>query len=202
MASILVLFAHPLLEKSKVQSELLKSALHLPGVTVNDLYERYPDFDIDVKREQKLLSAHDIIIWQHPLYWYSAPPLLKQWLDLVLEHGWAYGKQGTALAGKKVFQVISSGGSLEAYQHGGYNQFPLRDYLRPFERTAGLCRMAYWPPYWVPGVYRMEAAHIKQYADQYRNLLTALTKDIFTEEEIEGLELMNHLLQHPLNNER
>lgn len=201
MASILVLFAHPLLEKSKVQTELLKGAMHLSGVTINDLYERYPDFDIDVKREQKLLSTHDIIIWQHPLYWYSAPPLLKQWQDLVLEHGWAYGKQGTALAGKKVFQVISSGGGPDAYRHGGYNKYALQEYLRPFERTAGLCRMVYWPPYWVPGVNRMETSQIKQYAEHYKNLLTALTKDIFAEEEIESLELMNHLIPHTLSNE-
>jgi glutathione-regulated potassium-efflux system ancillary protein KefG len=199
MANLLLLFAHPLLEKSKVQIELLKSAMHLPGVTVNDLYERYPDFDIDIIKEQKLLLEHDIIIWQHPLYWYSAPPLLKQWLDLVLEHGWAYGKQGTALTGKKVFQVISSGGSLEAYQHGGFNKYPVRDYLRPFERTAELCRMAYWPPYWVHGVHRMDALQIKQYAGHYKNLLTALTKDLFSDEEIENLELMNHLIPHPLS---
>ena len=194
MANLLLLFAHPLLEKSKVQRELLKSAQAVSGITVNDLYERYPDFDIDVKREQKLLLAHDIIIWQHPLYWYSAPPLLKQWQDLVLEHGWAYGKHGTALAGKKVFQVISSGGSMEAYQPGGYNQFSIRDYLRPFERTAGLCRMAYWPPYWVHGVHRMEAEQIRLYAEHYKNLLTALTRDIFSDEEIENLELMNQLI--------
>lgn len=199
MANLLLLFAHPLLEKSKVQIELLKSAMHLPGVTVNDLYERYPDFDIDIKREQKLLLAHDIIIWQHPLYWYSAPPLLKQWLDLVLEHGWAYGKLGTALTGKKVFQVISSGGGMDAYQQGGFNKYPVRDYLRPFERTAELCRMAYWPPYWVPGVHHMDPSQIKQYAGHYKNLLTALTKDIFSDEEIESLELMNHLIPHPLS---
>lgn len=200
MASILILFAHPLLEKSTVHRELLESALHIPGVTVNDLYDRYPDFDVDVRQEQKLLLAHDIIIWQHPLYWYSAPPLLKQWLDLVLEHGWAYGKHGTALAGKKVFQVISSGGGMEAYQQGSFNKYPISDYLRPFERTAELCRMAYWPPFWVHGVHCMEASVVKQYADQYRNLLIALTKDLFSDAEIEGLELMNHLIPHTLSN--
>jgi glutathione-regulated potassium-efflux system ancillary protein KefG len=197
MAKVLILFAHPLAEKSKVQIELLKSAATVPGVTINDLYERYPDFDLDVQREKKLLVAHDILIWQHPLYWYSAPPLLKQWQDLVLEHGWAYGKQGTALVGKKVFQVITSGGSQEAYAYGGYNKYPLRDYLRPFERTAELCRMAYWPPFWVPGVHRIEPSQVKLYAEQYKNVLTAMTKDIFSDEEIESLVLMNHLLSTP-----
>ena len=55
------------------------------------MYEKYPDFNIDVDYEKKLLEKNQIIIWQHPFYWYSAPPLLKQWIDLVLEFGWAYG---------------------------------------------------------------------------------------------------------------
>jgi glutathione-regulated potassium-efflux system ancillary protein KefG len=194
MAKVLILFAHPLLEKSNVHVELLKRAGEVPDVGINDLYERYPDFDIDVKREKDLLLAHDIIIWQHPLYWYSAPPLLKQWQDLVLEHGWAYGKQGTALTGKKVFQVISSGGGADAYRHGGYNKYPIQEYLRPFERTAELCRMQYWPPFWVPGVFRIDRETILQLGEQYHNLLTALTKEIFSNEEIERSHLMNHLV--------
>ncbi|HEV7330847.1 MAG TPA: NAD(P)H-dependent oxidoreductase [Flavisolibacter sp.] len=193
MANVLVLFAHPLLEKSRIHSELLKTAKLVNGVTINDLYDRYPDFDIDVEREKKLLLEHDIIIWQYPLYWYSCPPLLKQWLDLVLEHGWAYGKKGTALTGKKVFSVLSTGGSAEAYQPRGYNKYTIHDYLRPFERSAELCHMVYWPPYWVHSSHRMEASQIRQYAEQYKNLLTALTKDIFSEEEINSQQLMNQL---------
>lgn len=197
MSSILLLFAHPLLEKSRVHSELLKNAKTIEGVTVNDLYERYPDFDIDVYREKELLIHHDIIIWQHPFYWYSAPPLLKQWQDLVLEHGWAYGKKGTALEGKKVFNALTSGGSMQAYQEGGFNKYSIHDYLRPFERTAELCRMVYWPPYWIHGVHRMEVDAIKQYSEQYKNLLTALSKDIFSEEEISAQSLLNNLV--PIN---
>ncbi|RYY89260.1 MAG: NAD(P)H oxidoreductase, partial [Chitinophagaceae bacterium] len=79
MASILLLLAHPLLERSRVHCRLLDAARRVPGVHVQDLYERYPDFDVDVKAEQKLLLRHDIIIWQFPMYWYSIPPLLKQW---------------------------------------------------------------------------------------------------------------------------
>src|SRR5687767_4813346 len=144
MPQILILFAHPALEKSRVQYSLLKALTGLEGVTINDLYERYPDFDIDIRREKKLLMSHDIIVWQHPFYWYSSPALLKQWEDLVLEHGWAYGKNGTALAGKKVFSVLTSGGTFAAYQEGGLNKYTLHEYLKPFEQTANLCDMIYW----------------------------------------------------------
>ena len=127
MARVLILFAHPVLEKSRVHHSLLKAASGLQDITINDLYQNYPDFDIDVKKEKKLLLANDIIIWQHPFYWYSSPALLKQWQDLVLEHGWAYGKNGTALAGKKIFNVLTSGGTSKAYRQGGNNKYSIRE---------------------------------------------------------------------------
>ena len=92
---VLILFAHPALQKSRVNRRLVAAVQNLENVTINDLYEEYPDFSIDVKREQALLESHDIIIFQHPLYWYSCPALLKEWQDLVLEYGFAYGAQGT-----------------------------------------------------------------------------------------------------------
>lgn len=193
MSSVLILFAHPLFEKSRVQAELLKAALSVHGITINDLYQQYPDFDIDIDREKQLLLHHDIIIWQHPFYWYNAPAILKQWQDLVLEHGWAYGKHGNALAGKKVFNVLSSGGPFEAYQYGGYNKYTIHEFLRPFERTAGLCKMIYYPPFWVHGTHRLDEVGIKLYAAQYTNILAALSKDIFAEEEIVSKILMNDL---------
>ena len=197
MSRILVLFAHPAFEKSRVQHSLVKAISGLPEVLINDLYENYPDFDIDVRREKKLLLAHDIIIWQHPFYWYSSPALLKQWQDLVLEHGWAYGKNGTALAGKKIFNVFTSGGSAKAYKNGGYNKYPVHEYLKPLEQTANLCAMTYWPPFWVPGVHRMEISEIDQYSLQYRELLIGLRDEQIPEEEILKLPFFNHLF--PVN---
>lgn len=193
MSRILVLFAHPVLEKSRVQLSLLKAITGLENVTINDLYEQYPDFDIDVKKEKKLLLANDIIIWQHPFYWYSSPALLKQWQDLVLEHGWAYGKNGTALAGKKIFNVLTSGGSAKAYKKDGYNRYPIHEYLRPFEQTASLCDMIYWPPFWVPGVHRIEKLQIEKYSSQYRELLIGLRDEQINEEEILKLPFLNQL---------
>src|SRR5215204_4990920 len=197
MSRILVLFAHPALEKSRVQHSLLKAIAALPDVLINDLYENYPDFDIDVRKEKKLLLAHDIIIWQHPFYWYSSPALLKQWQDLVLEHGWAYGKNGTALTGKKVFNVLTSGGTSKAYKKGGYNRYAIHEYLRPFEQTANLCGMSYWPPFWIPGVHKMEKEKIDQYSTLYRELLIGLSDDQITEEEILKLPFLNQLF--PVN---
>ncbi len=97
---VLILFAHPALEKSRVNRRLAEAVQSLPGVTFNDLYQHYPDLDIDVEREQQLLVAHDVVVMQHPFYWYSSPAIIKEWQDLVLEFGFAYGPGGTALEGK------------------------------------------------------------------------------------------------------
>src|SRR5580765_295245 len=119
MKKILILFAHPAFEKSRVHKILLKHIRGLEGVYLNDLYENYPLFNIDVHREQELLLSHDIIVWQHPLYWYSGPAMLKQWIDQVLENGWAYGKSGHALEKKKIFNAITSGGGSGTYEANG-----------------------------------------------------------------------------------
>ena len=195
MRKILIIFAHPVLEKSRVHKRLLHYISQQPGITLNDLYENYPDFDIDVKREQELLAAHDIIIWQHPLYWYSAPALLKQWQDLVLEHGWAYGKNAYALKGKKVFNVITSGGSLTAYQREGYQQCTIHEVMKPYERTAELCRMTYLPPFWVAGTHKLELPQINEYGHKYNLLLQRLRQESLSDEEMMQASCLNDLIE-------
>lgn len=177
MARVLVIFAHPTLHKSRVQRQLIERAPRVEGVTVRDLYELYPDYDVDVKREQGPLEDHDVIVWQHPLYWYSTPPLLKQWIDLVLEHGWAYGSTGTALQGKRLLSVISAGGSATAYCEEGYNRFSVRQLLTPLEQTARLCGMEYLPPWVVFGTHRLELDAIREHAERYEELLRWLVAD-------------------------
>lgn len=177
MKRILIVFAHPALEKSRIHRRLLAALPDLPGITLNDLYERYPDFDIDVQGEQELLIQHDLIIVQHPMYWYSTPALLKQWQDLVLEHGWAYGSQGTALRGKEVLSVISTGGGPSAYQPDGLSRYTIRQLLTPLEQTFHLCGMIYRPPYLVQGTHRMTLADLEREVAAYRQLITALAND-------------------------
>lgn len=177
MTRVLILFAHPALEKSRIHRRLIREVAAVPGVTLNDLYECYPSFDVDVRREQELLLAHDLIIFQHPLYWYSTPALLKQWQDLVLEHGWAYGSTGTALRGKRMLSLISAGGRDDAYRREGYNRFTIPELLTPLEQTARLCGMEYLPPFVFFGGHRLTPDDIEGAGATYRRLLTALRDD-------------------------
>jgi glutathione-regulated potassium-efflux system ancillary protein KefG len=171
---VLILFAHPAFEKSRVHRALVAAARPLPGVTVHDLYEAYPDLDIDVQREQALLAAHDVIVFQHPFYWYSVPPMLKQWMDLVLEHGWAYGSTGRALEGKTLQVAMTAGGREQAYGPEGFNRFTFREFLVPVEATARLCRMTFNEPWVVPGTHAITPAGIAEVATSYTALLRRL----------------------------
>jgi glutathione-regulated potassium-efflux system ancillary protein KefG len=130
--------------------------------------------DVDVRREQELLSAHDVVVFQFPFYWYSTPPILKQWQDLVLEHGWAYGSKGTALRGKSLLCALSAGGRAEAYRSEGHNRFTVRQLLAPLEQTARLCGMEFLEPWVVYGTHRLTEAEIGDAAVRYRALLEGL----------------------------
>lgn len=194
MAKVLIIFAHPALEKSKAHAAMIRHVRQLPGITFHDLYQLYPDFDIDIKKEQALLLAHDIIIWQHPFYWYSAPPLMKQWLDLVLEHGWAYGNGGNMLKGKLIFNAISCGGSKKVYAREGRNRFTIPELLYPFDQTAHLCRMTYLPPFVVDGTLKISKDDIEVFAIQYKELLQLIINDKLSAADWNHVGYMNDLL--------
>lgn len=178
MSKILVLFAHPKFERSRVNKLLVEKIRKRSSVTFHDLYERYPDFNIDVVFEKELLAKHDIIIWHHPFYWYSCPPLMKQWIDVVLEFKWAYGPEGNALIGKQALNVLTLGGSREVYCAEGRNHYTVNEFLRPFEQTARLCGMDYLPPFAVLGTHRLSDNDLAKYAAQYDALITLLLQGV------------------------
>ncbi len=174
---ILVLYAHPATQKSRVNKVLAARIRAIEGVTFHDLYGHYPEFDIDVQKEQALLNSHDVIVFQHPFFWYSTPAILKEWQDLVLEHGWAYGRDGTALRGKLFLSVVTAGGGQAAYEPTGYNARTVRDFLAPIEGTAKLCGMTFLAPFVAHGTHAMKSDHIEKHAHEYRDLLLALRDD-------------------------
>jgi glutathione-regulated potassium-efflux system ancillary protein KefG len=174
MRRILILFAHPKYEHSDANKALISAVQDLNQIKIRDLYELYPDFNINIQEEQELLFEFDVIVWQHPLYWYSCPPLLKQWIDLVLEYGWAYGPGGNYLKGKHIFNAVTSGGSPELYSQEGKNRYTLEEYLRPFEQTAQLCGMQYLPHFQLGGTHKMSETDLAQKADEYRKRIIEL----------------------------
>lgn len=142
MKKILILFAHPNYQRSHANKALLQALRKVEGITIHDLYQRYPSMFIDVAQEQQLLLEHDIIIFQHPLYWYSCPAIIKEWMDQVLEYGFAFGPQGHALKGKALLSAITTGGSQESYTSQGHNRRAVIEYLLPSSSRPGCAACA------------------------------------------------------------
>lgn len=194
MPAVVVLFAHPRLEKSRANRVLLRHIPESDGITFRDLYELYPDFNVDIAAEQAVLLAHDVIVVHHPFYWYNAPPLVKQWIDLVLAFGWAYGPGGTALHGKSAMHAITTGGAADAYSSEGFHKFTIADFLRPLQRTATLCGMRWLPPFVVHGTNRMSEADLEEHGRRYGQALVAL-RDGAIPVDVEQFPTMNEAME-------
>lgn len=195
MKRVLVLFAHPNPSQSRINVKMAKAASKIDGVTVCDLYADYPRFKINVEREQQLLVSHDVVVMQFPFYWYSTPALLKEWQDLVLEFGFAYGTDGDKLAGKSLLVATTAGGGADAYKADGCNHFPIRQLLTPIEQTANLCQMPYLPPFVLYSALaaansERAAWHIKR----YETLLSVLRDDSLDVNAVSGLAVLPDVL--------
>jgi glutathione-regulated potassium-efflux system ancillary protein KefG len=171
---VLIVLAHPQLEQSKANRVMIDSVRDLSHVTVHDLYREYPDFKIDVKKEQALLAQADAVVLQFPFYWYSAPSLLKEWKDVVLTFGFAFGKGGDKLKNKKILIALTTGGPEEAYQPGADNSHSVEEFLRPFQQTAKFCQMSYQTPFVIHAVPRKSNEDIEKDAKAYRLMIEAL----------------------------
>jgi glutathione-regulated potassium-efflux system ancillary protein KefG len=180
MAKLLVYYAHPGHKHSNANKSMLAEAKKVHGITFVDLYAEYPRFEINIDREQKRLLDHDVILLQFPMFWYSTPSLIKEWLDLVLEHGFAYGAGGDKLAGKSMMLAVTAAGQKDAYREQGYQHYPIRTFLTPLEQTARLCHMDFPAPYVLYGSLRAsEEGLIQMHAKGYRRLLEAIRDDRF-----------------------
>ncbi len=185
MAKLLHYFAHPGERYSKANRALFKAAKTVRGITSIDLYEEYPRHNIDVEAEQALLLEHDVILFQFPILWYSTPSLIKEWIDLVLEYGWAYGEGGTRLKGKVLMLALTTGAPENAYSDTGYQHHSLRTFLTPLEQTARLCGMRFATPY---VLYGARHADIPPHVDGFVRLLSAIRDDAYDFDRAEALE--------------
>ncbi len=175
---ILILFAHPSQHRSEVNLPLFEASKEVSGVTVVDLYQEYPTFNIDIDREQQRLREHDVIIFMFPLYWYSTPSVLKEWQDLVLEYGFAYGVEGTALHGKTFLCALTAGGAEKAYHCDGYNHFTIRELLQPLEQMANFTGMQFLPPFTLFAARTAaEQGRVSGHVDKWLRLLAVLAAD-------------------------
>jgi glutathione-regulated potassium-efflux system ancillary protein KefF len=174
---VLLLFAHPYPDRSRANRRLLQGARGLAGVELRSLYDLYPSFDIDVPAEQAALRRAYAVVWQHPMYWYSVPALLKHWFDKVLARGFAYGQGGTALSGKRCLWVVTTGGDAASFGEEGMHRRPLAEFSPVIEQTALFCGMRWEAPLVLHGAHRVDDDVLDDAADGYRARLEQLVAD-------------------------
>lgn len=144
---VLVNIIHPRLESSSIVNKRWADELrkYPEKFEVRNLYEIYPDGNINVAEEQKLVEKHNKIVFQFPVYWLSSPPLFKKWIDEVLSYGWAYGANGNKLAGKKIALALTTSASESTYSDQGEFKYTLKEFTRPFEITFDWIKADYKP---------------------------------------------------------
>ncbi|RYZ12964.1 MAG: NAD(P)H dehydrogenase [Comamonadaceae bacterium] len=168
-----VLAAHPHWRDSRVNRRLFRAAKATAGVDLNDLYASYPDYAIDVEAEQARVARADLVVLLHPIQWYSMPPLQKLWLDDVLAYGWAYGPGGTALQGKDLWLVATTGGPESSYHPQSYNRYFFDAFLPPYEQTAALCGMRFLPPLVLHGARSASDAELAEHVQVFTQRLAS-----------------------------
>jgi len=168
---IALVYAHPYPARSRANRVLLEAARSVAGVTVRSLYDTYPDFEIDVAAERRMLTESRLVVWQHPVMWYTAPVMLKLWFDEVLAHGWAYGEGGTALAGKSCLWVTTTGAPAAGYTPDGIHRHPFAAFVPVVEMTARYCGMHWLPPIVVHDAHQADRDTLQTQADRYREVL-------------------------------
>lgn len=164
MSKILVVVAHPNIDNSLANSRWLTELSKYPDrFTVHQLYQQYPDFQIDIAREQVLIEQHSALILQFPIYWFSSPPLLKKWIDDVFSYGWAYGG-GNKLQDKPMGLAVTAGATAESYQ----GKDSLENMLAPFKATIYYVNGNAVPTFAVYGVgYGLTQQGLKESAESY-----------------------------------
>lgn len=140
MKKTLVIYGHPYYEMSVCNKAILDEfSSEVPEAEVVNLAKLYPDFNIDVEKEQKRLVEADTIVFQFPFWWYGSPSIMHRYVENVFTHGFAYGSTGTALRGKKIIFSFTAGGAKEAYTKDGYQHFEMDAFTPQFIAMANLC---------------------------------------------------------------
>lgn len=163
MPPILNVF-HPDLSRSRVTSAWARAA-ERQGAIVRLIGESW-----DVPEEQAAAEGADALIFIHPFHWYSGPWILKRWIDEVLSYGWAYGGPDR-LAGKRWVHAISVGAPESEYGRTGSRVYEVKEFLRPFERTAAFCRADWQRPFLSHGSGIASAEQIAASAARFESWL-------------------------------
>jgi glutathione-regulated potassium-efflux system ancillary protein KefF len=169
-----VIVSHPDLARSVANRRLAAAVAKLPFVEMRHLEALYPDGRIDVAAEQAALSAASLIVWQHPLFWYTTPALLKLWFEKVLTPGWAWGPGGDVLRGKRCLWVVTTGGDARDYSPDGIHRHSFDAFCSVVRQTVEFCNMDWLEPIVVHEARQLDDDALAVWGRRYRAHLETL----------------------------
>lgn len=138
----LMILAHPDFKNSIANKTISESlAVRVPDIEIRNIYNLYPDYQIDVDAEQQALLRHKLIILQYPMYWFNMPAILKNWFDQVFTYQFAYGSLGNKLKDKKLLVSMTVGQPEINFQKE--NHFLIDDFLQSVKQSAEYTQMNY-----------------------------------------------------------
>ena len=173
MKKILLLSCHPDIAKSTANKTLLNAVKDIEGVTVMDIYKE----EFTAENYRKAFDEADILLFQFPLYWGSAPYMLKKWSDEIFFQL----IDNQAGVGKKIMVAVTAGAAKKEFGPNGYNLYPIETLVSPYHLQANFSGMGWIPPF---AIYDMEneneelkLKNAEEGAKEYRKLINSLVNE-------------------------
>ena len=172
---VLVIYSHTYPETSVAGKAILEVLEVTPGFEVRNVDALYPDLNkIDIAAEQQALLEADVIIFQHPVFWYSGTSALKRWMDEVLQFGFAYGEGGDKLQGKKFIHSYTTGSGAATFEDSEFSSA----LSLPLKCTAAYTQMDYVGAFPLYGQLSLTNPNVAQEAREHAEKLVSLLKTL------------------------
>ena len=176
----LVLVSHPEYDNSMTEAFLKQCQSDIENVDWVVLDNIQTDFIFDKEQEQQRLAQYDRILFQFPMYWYSAPALMKKYEDDVFTKNFIAHEQEGALNGKEMGIITTLGDPIKDYQVGGREGFSISELLKPYQAIAQRGQMKFLKPFVISQFAYMTDAQKQKLLIDYRSYLTNDNFDSFT----------------------
>lgn len=180
-SKITIVLAHPDINDSRANKELINTVKELNNVAVYNIYEDFPAL-FDVETWTQIMLESSALIYQFPLHWMSAPYMLKKWQEEIFTHL----SRTPMIVGKPMLVAVTVGGNENTYRSGGKNHYTIDEILRPYEACAIAAGMKWQSPI---VIYDMDKEQIGknltqgsiEYKDRIEKLVNATQLNILAD---------------------
>lgn len=168
---VLIINGHPKPHESYTQRFFYESVATEETVDFVELSE----MTLENKNARVDLTTYDRILLQFPIYWYSAPALLKQWIDETFRSTMPYLKH------KEFGVIVFFGSAQHKFGSGNAERYTIDEMLKPFEMLANYFEMHYLPPFAVFQFSYLTDIKRKQLLVAYQQHVTGEKQQSFTQ---------------------